>query len=622
VSEAAKAGHLAVVQLIMEKSGMPEVSKPDLGQNPLSSAVEGGHVDIVRYLLQQGLNPTNQKGTPWSYVHGAAPHASAAASGSCELLQLLIEADSRGWQPLHWRDALNKAAAAGHLQSVQLLVSHMPADVWHQLQVLSNHPLSNAAGGGKIEVVQLLIDVAPQGGQTTYWVDAIASAAGGGHLQVVQLLMSRLPVSVHQQPVSERSLPLVSAADGGHADIVQLLLDQGWFDEEGLKEALCFAACRGAVHIMQMLSDKGAVVDSESKGFDPVSPLGAAIRSEQPAAVEWLLSKGASCDKLALVYAVRHSNTPTRSPVMCQALLQGGVQDSNAHALFEAARCGYREVVQLLLSPGSGAPQTEEEQLFRWEVALCGAASMGRVEVVKYLLQAAPATPAPSAAQPPSAASSSASAAPRAAAPAAARNSAAAAPGTVAGAPAGAGSPPPEILECLTKAVEAAVIGGRYTVPANSRCRWVTGEEDFDEEAAFEAEWLWQLAREKSYPMAYGAQGSSEVTRLLVAAGADPDHEKGRVIKTAIRWSAESEAGLLVLDALVDVRRDAKVITSGEACWCAIDSHQYDACCVLLPVTPPGTVDEMELGRLQHMAKSRRDTEMLQLINYHLQAIF
>jgi hypothetical protein len=72
----------------------------------------------------------------------------------------------------------------------------------------------------------------------------------------------------------------------------------------------------------------------------------------------------------------------------CKLLVQHGTQDPSGHALFEAARCGYAEVVQLLLSPGSGAPQTEEEQLFRWEVALCGAASMGREGVVKDLLQA------------------------------------------------------------------------------------------------------------------------------------------------------------------------------------------------------------------------------------------
>jgi hypothetical protein len=151
---------------------------------------------------------------------------------------------------------------------------------------------------------------------------------------------------------------------------------------------------------MQMLAGKGADLDAGHKRFDPDSPRGGAIRCGQPAAVEWLLKKEVPCSGLALVYAVRHDNTPARSSAVCQVLLQNGVQDSNAHALFEAARCGYAEVVQLLLKPGAGAPQTPAEQMFRWEVALCGAASMGRVDVVKALLEAQPAVPARSAVQP------------------------------------------------------------------------------------------------------------------------------------------------------------------------------------------------------------------------------
>jgi hypothetical protein len=133
----------------------------------------------------------------------------------------------------------------------------------------------------------------------------------------------------------------------------------------------------------------------------------------------------------------------------------------------------------------------------------------------------------------------------------------------------------------LIKAVEAAIIGDKYTVPAHHRCRWLSGEEDCDDEKVAQAKWLWEAARGKSYPQMDECDWG-QVTQLLAAAGAHPSLEGGRTIKEAVRWCDESISAVYALDALIDANPKNPVITSGEACWEAIDGHQYSAACMLV----------------------------------------
>jgi hypothetical protein len=229
---------------------------------------------------------------------------------------------------------------------------------------------------------------------------------------------------------------------------------------------------------------------------------------------------------------------------------------------------------------------------------------MGWVEVVKALLEAQPAVPAPSAA----------AAAARKRKRRTPETESASAALAIARTAAGSQGRPSQIVKILINAVEAAITGKSYTTPAHPRCKWPCRGRTCGEETEEEA------AREKCYPQIDECDWG-QVTRLLTAAGADPSLEGGRSIKEAIRWCDESDSAVCALDALIDAKPDNPVITSGEACFEAIDGHHYKAACMLLPVTPPGAVEEMELGTLQQMAKSQGHGDMLRLVEVHLKHI-
>jgi hypothetical protein len=252
--------------------------------------------------------------------------------------------------------------------------------------------------------------------------------------------------------------------------MVQLLLKEVAWDQDALQRALQETATTQHVHVMQLLVQWGASINGRgnSNGFCFRGPLGYAIREGPCDTIQWLLEQGSATSDLALVTAIRSPSKPSAMLPTCKLLLQHGAQDPQGHALFEAARCGYGEVVQLLLKPGSDAPQTPDEQVFRWEVALCGAASMGRVEVVKTLLEAQPAivqdtittatgsTP-PSSTPPPSPAATEVI--------------------QLTGQPAAIAIQGSH-ADTLNKAVAAAQLGKGYRRPDHPRCRWPAYKDD------------------------------------------------------------------------------------------------------------------------------------------------
>ena len=54
INEAASAGHTAIVKFLVDHGAKLDVSEPE--KNPLFGAIYGGHLDIVRFLLQSGIN--------------------------------------------------------------------------------------------------------------------------------------------------------------------------------------------------------------------------------------------------------------------------------------------------------------------------------------------------------------------------------------------------------------------------------------------------------------------------------------------------------------------------------------------------------------------------------------
>jgi ankyrin repeat protein len=479
--------------------------KPDLYEavnqkHPLCAAAAGGHLEVCRVLLAAGVGP----------VTARSAMCEAAKSGHLEVLQLIESWGVPGSeQVIIALTPLGSAAKGGDLATVRYLIDKalQAPGPWKDARVISDVVVSC---NGSYEILQHLMERQLQWADWN-WTRALTSAAEGGDVRSVQLLLPKLPPCVRSgDPFrNEGTHPLQSAASKGHVEVMQLLRDEGMWSERRRDDALMDAAETGQVSAMKLLVQWGASINGTYKVWGCGGPLGESISRGHLPAVQWLLEQGAAISNLALVSAVRCSHIPAGAILLlCRILLQHGAQDPHGHALFEAARCGYEEVVQLLLNPGSDAPQTPNEHRFRWEVALCGAASMGRVEVVRDLLQVQSTVhTAPATAAEPALSSSTPPPSPADAQAEAVQSSAQSAIIAIQG----------SLANSLSQAVAAAQLGKGYRRPDHPRCRWPACNDD----RFGDLDWLHEVM-EGGYGHCKAACDCTAVVQMLVAAGAQP----------------------------------------------------------------------------------------------------
>jgi ankyrin repeat protein len=291
----------------------PEVSTPGTGGNALLVAATKGRLEVVQFFLDSGADPNKKAGPPWSGYH-------------------------------HHRSGLAAAAEGGSLDVVQLMLSH------NEASGLSSHntrdlptALVAAVRSRRSAVVQLLLEMdVPMG---AHWHHAYLTAVQHRDLDVVRLLLSKPPAEQPvmfllpgiRAPTTTEHHPLVVGVARG-AGIVRLVLNSPASSDIGsdigsdiLTSALLRAAQLGQVDTLQLLIDRGADVNGGLGTLSSGSPLGVAIHASKPAAVQFLLQKGAHVDSGALMLAVKRGvapllNTTEVGPVM-EALLAHGVRD-------------------------------------------------------------------------------------------------------------------------------------------------------------------------------------------------------------------------------------------------------------------------------------------------------
>ena len=208
---------------------------------PLAAAIHSGKMDIVRKLLQAGVNP----------------------NGTVATLMLPSRAKERITPLLY-------AISTKDTSVLQLLIDHGALVNFPAVMRIKRTPLQKAAEVGDIDLVQFLLN---QGADINappafdHGATALQQAAISGWLGVVDLLLRNgAHVNAPGAKVDGRTA-LEGAAEHGRLDTVQLLIDagagSGEAQSEQLQHAMEFAQVNGHIVVSNVLSDH-----CKSKGWE------------------------------------------------------------------------------------------------------------------------------------------------------------------------------------------------------------------------------------------------------------------------------------------------------------------------------------------------------------------
>uniref|UniRef100_A0A8C1RUY1 Ankyrin 2a, neuronal n=1 Tax=Cyprinus carpio TaxID=7962 RepID=A0A8C1RUY1_CYPCA len=434
---AAKEGHVELVEELLERgatvdsstkkgntalhiaclAGQKEVAK--LLVKILYMAAQENHLDVVRYLLENGGNQSI------ATEDGFTPLAIALQQGHNQVVSLLLEHDTKGKVRL---PALHIAARKDDTKSAALLLQNdHNADVQSKMMVNRTTesgftPLHIAAHYGNVNVATLLLNrgaavdftarngitplhVASKRGNTNMiallldrgsQIDAktrdgltpLHCAARSGHDTAVELLLER------GAPILARTKnglsPLHMSAQGDHVDCVKHLLQhKAPVDDVTLDylTALHVAAHCGHYRVTKLLLDKKA--NPNARALNGFTPLHIACKKNRVKVMELLVKYGAS------IQAITESGlTPVHVAAfmghlnIVLLLLQNGASPDVCNirgetALHMAARAGQMEVVRCLLRNGALVDAMARED----QTPLHIASRLGQTEIVQLLLQ-------------------------------------------------------------------------------------------------------------------------------------------------------------------------------------------------------------------------------------------
>lgn len=343
-------GHIDLVRWLLDERGADAGATDVVGNTPLLYAVYGGHRIVTEELLRRGrsLRERNHKN------HSAI--LQAACGGHLELVEYLLdqgfslaEADHDG------NTALLFAAWGGHQRLMEYLVSRGAS--LHEVNHNGHSVFLSAANGGRVEVVEWLLECGFSLNETNNNGDtALLLAAYGGHRPLVERLLE-LGASLEDTNACGFT-PLLSAANGGQLEMAAWLLQRGAdlteADNDGYT-SLILAACGGNIELVNFFLLRGAKLTERNSNGD--SALLLAAYCGHTRLVHWLLDHGASLSE--------RNNT-------------------GMGVLISAANGGHLDTVRAVherLGGGVGLESTDEGGY----TPLLLAAQRGHLETVKYL---------------------------------------------------------------------------------------------------------------------------------------------------------------------------------------------------------------------------------------------
>jgi ankyrin repeat protein len=268
IHDAVRSGDLEKVKTLLKSHGEWLNKQDQNRKTPLHLALESGHADMAKYLIEQGAD-INLKDKD-----NAAPLHNAAYLGNLEIVDLLLnkgatslnEGNFRGQTPLHF------ACERGHPEVATRLLDG-GADI-EARDFIGRTPLMTTGVSKNIEIAKGLIkkgadiNASLKRGPATYTV--LTVSAYYGFEELVDFLMDR------DAAITKDALEttLVRAVEMGHPRLFEYVQKKG-LDISELKEKdptfVFTAAGGGSVEIMKYLLKLGWNPDQKDKdGWTPL----------------------------------------------------------------------------------------------------------------------------------------------------------------------------------------------------------------------------------------------------------------------------------------------------------------------------------------------------------------
>ncbi|MFP6855173.1 MAG: ankyrin repeat domain-containing protein, partial [Opitutales bacterium] len=206
---AARKGHVDMVRYILEK-GIDVDARDSSGRTPLYAACWSGQPNVVQALLEQNAS------VDVANANGATPVMVASRIGHAEIVEILLNAGAKLNATDQHGQGLLEYAAAGGREAVILLLQERNATV--------RRPLHLAAGTGDLEKLKILlaagreVDEKDGGGGT-----ALLFAASAGKWKALNLLLGE---GADPLATDDLGLTLIHAATvSGNEKVLQQVLE-------------------------------------------------------------------------------------------------------------------------------------------------------------------------------------------------------------------------------------------------------------------------------------------------------------------------------------------------------------------------------------------------------------
>lgn len=213
--EAAREGHEEMVALLLSQGANINAQTEETQETALTLACCGGFTDVADYLIKNGADIE---------LGASTPLMEAAQEGHMDLVKFLLENRANVHAQTQTGDtALTYASENGHTDVAEVLLSYH-AELEHESEG-GRTPLMKACRAGHICTVKYLIGKGADVNRQTTNNDhtPLSLACAGGHQAVVELLLKSGADPFHK--LKDNSTMLIEAAKGGHIGVVQLLLD-------------------------------------------------------------------------------------------------------------------------------------------------------------------------------------------------------------------------------------------------------------------------------------------------------------------------------------------------------------------------------------------------------------